>query len=613
MSAITTFTSDNGGLLSLLEKVRDLKVQLPDFQRGWIWDDDHVRSLIASISLSYPVGAVMMLEAQNSSVRFRIRPVEGVATSREVEPDWLILDGQQRLTSLYLALMSGIAVPTKDSRNVPISRWYYIDMVLALDPDGDRDDAVVSVPLDRTVKSFRGQVRADYSTDDREYANHMFPVRLLANSMEWRQGYQAYWNYDREYIERWNAFERSVIKRFEQYLIPIILLSADTPKEAVCQVFEKVNTGGVALTVFELLTATFAADNFSLRDDWEERRRLLRSQRLLQGADSTELLQVVALLSTMERRRDAVANGAAPDRAPVVACKRREILNVRLEEYQRHAPRAVVGYIAAARLLQGQKVFAGRDIPYRTQLVPLAAVLAELGSTGEREGVRQKLVRWFWCGVFGELYGSASETRFARDLPEVLAWIAGGTEPSTVTEALFSQDRLVALRSRQSAAYKGVSALLLRDGGLDLMSGDSVEVQTYFDESMDVHHVFPKKWCDANAVPPARRDSIINKTPLSARTNRSIGGDAPSIYLPRVEHRAEVDAARMNEMLRTHRMDPVALRSDDFESFWAARLASLTERVEAAMAKQVVRTTRWEGDEAPYSLQEEEEQEERAE
>ena len=73
-----------------------------------------------------------------------------------------------------------------------------------------------------------------------------------------------------------NTFESQVIKRFEQYHIPIIKLFNSTPKEAVCLVFEKVNTGGVALNVFELLTATFAADNFQLRDDWRAREKRLK-------------------------------------------------------------------------------------------------------------------------------------------------------------------------------------------------------------------------------------------------------------------------------------------------------------------------------------------------
>ena len=62
MPAITsTFKSGEPSLSDILRDIKDGKVQLPDFQRGWVWDDDHIISLIASISLSYPIGAVMLL------------------------------------------------------------------------------------------------------------------------------------------------------------------------------------------------------------------------------------------------------------------------------------------------------------------------------------------------------------------------------------------------------------------------------------------------------------------------------------------------------------------------------------------------------------------------
>jgi len=128
---ITTFSSDKEALVDLLLSIHRGKTQLPDFQRGWVWDDDHIRSLLASVSLSFPIGAVMMLETGGKSIRFKPRQVEGVPTQK-VEPERLILDGQQRLTSLYLALYSGQVVNTEDQRKNPIKRWYYLNILKAL-------------------------------------------------------------------------------------------------------------------------------------------------------------------------------------------------------------------------------------------------------------------------------------------------------------------------------------------------------------------------------------------------------------------------------------------------------------------------------------------------
>lgn len=588
MSAITTFDSTKESLLDMLRSIADAKTQLPDFQRGWVWDDDHIRSLLASLSLSYPVGTVMMLETGGEEVKFKPRPVEGVLANGS-KPERLILDGQQRLTSLYLATLFGGPVETQDARKKQIKRWYYVDMAKALSANGDRDEAIVSLPDDRLVRNFRNEVIADFSTPEREYETGLFPLNRVFNSAEWRRGFNRFWQHDGSKSELFDRFEEMVIKRFEQYQMPLILLRRPTPKDAVCQVFEKVNTGGVSLTVFELMTATFAADDYNLRDDWNARHTRLHAYKVLKGVQSGELLQAVALLATTERRTSRIAAGIQPENAPGIGCKRKDILGLTLLEYQRWAGPATEGFIRAAKLLRSEKIFDARDLPYNTQLTPLAAIMAMLGERSDHDGVRSKLLQWYWCGVFGELYGSAVESRFARDLPEVLAWTDTGSEPTTIRDANFFPSRLLTLRTRNSAAYKGIHALLLRDGALDFRSGDPIESQLYFDESVDIHHIFPKDWCIRQGIEPKHYDSIVNKTALSAKTNRTVGNKAPGVYLPMLEQQAGIGEGRMDEILESHNIFPLALRCDDFHEFFRMREAELLRRIESAMGKPVVR------------------------
>ncbi len=106
MNGAATFDSTKEFLQSLLKDIHNGKIQLPDFQRSWIWDDEHILGLLTSISLSYPIGAVMMLKTGNDHMRLKPRLIEGVTGRGHREPDYLILDGQQRLTSLYLTEQS---------------------------------------------------------------------------------------------------------------------------------------------------------------------------------------------------------------------------------------------------------------------------------------------------------------------------------------------------------------------------------------------------------------------------------------------------------------------------------------------------------------------------
>ncbi len=590
MSNGTTFDSTKRPLQEVLREIHEGATQLPDFQRGWVWDDDRIRSLLASISMAFPIGALMTLST--GGVKFKPRPVEGTEPSLStIAPDILILDGQQRLTSLYQALMGRGPVHTKDAKGKKIKRWYYVDMGAAMNPNGDREDAIRSVPGDRLVKRFGGEIGLDLSSPEKEYEQGLFPATRIFDAAPWRREFNRYWNHDSDQADLFDHFEVGVLERFKQYQVPIIKLTKETPKEAVCLVFEKVNTGGVSLTVFELVTAAFAAENFQLRDDWRARETHLKSSLpVLHGIDNDDFLQAICLMATRSRRIDAIQSGTPVDRAPGISCKRKDILKLTVEDYKAWADRAVQGFERAARFLHQQKIFRAKDIPYRKQIVPLAAILAMLGLEGETEGARRKIARWYWCGVLGELYGSAIESRFARDLPEVLDLVRGkDAEPITIHDANFAPNRLITLRTRNSAAYKGLYALLMRDGGLDFRTGEPIEGQTFFDDKIDIHHIFPRKWCEMNGIPAEDYNSIINKTAISARTNRSIGAKAPSIYLGTLERVAEIPLERMNELLRSHLIPPSSLRADDFGVFFEQRADALLGRIEDAMGKDIAR------------------------
>jgi hypothetical protein len=590
------FTSGEIPLDQILKESKSGKLQLPDFQRGWVWDDDHIASLLASISMSYPIGVVMTLETGNPDVRFRPRLLEGVYLDKLVEPDTLILDGQQRITSLYLALRSGEPVPTRDAKGKQLERLYFADIKACLDPFADREDAIFSVPGEGQVKTFRGEVTLDVSTREAQIAAEMFPLSLILDftaMTAWQLAYLASGPGEPEdRLKKWILFNEAVINAFVQYQVPMIQLVKSTPKEAVCQVFEKVNTGGVTLTVFELLTATYAVDDFNLRDHWQEVRDGLDEHPILDKVEATDFLQVVTLLATRQRRLNHLVSSPEDERAPAVTCKRKDILRLDLTDYVKWAEVAVSAFERVVPFLHGEHIFDARDLPYATQLVPLTAIFAVLGDKAEGHGVRQALRQWFWCGVFGEMYGGTTETRFALDLQDVVAWVEGsGPEPRTIKDAQFQADRLLTLRSRLSAAYKGLFALQMKRGARDFRTGDPIDIHAYVDDAIDIHHIFPKKWCDTSEhrISAGVADSVVNKTAIDAKTNKQIGGAGPSKYLSRIERVSQIDPAELDAILQSHDIDPIALRQDDFAVFFNRRFERLLKQIEEAMGKPVNR------------------------
>jgi len=553
----------------------------------------------------------MMLEVGGDSVRFAPKLLAGVTTSART-PELLLLDGQQRMTSLFQALYSDKPVATTDARGKKMSRWYYIDIEKALDPNEDREEVVFSVREDRTLREdFDRKIVVDYSTPEKEFDALVFPLNRLfhhGSFVEWQTKFLT--SDPSKTAERallWNRFQTEVLENINRYKLPAIILNRQTPKDAVCVVFEKVNTGGVPLNVFELLTATFAADGFNLKEDWARRKAELDTRPVLKAIENTDFLQALTLLSTRARRE---AFSAAHDDgvAPGISCKRKDVLKLTLAEYQEWADRVMDGLVWASQFLAGQFVFRAADLPYRTQLIPLAAIKVVVGGGAVNYAATDKLRQWYWCGVLGELYGGTTETRMARDLEHVPSWLRGdGGIPTTVAEATFRAGRLMTLKTRLSAAYKGVYALLMRQGGRDWIKDEPINMATFFDQQIDIHHVFPKAWCNRNGIDENRRESIANKTPLSYSTNRTIGGDSPSAYVPRVEKAAGVSAPEeLDAIIAGHAIEPAALRMADFDAFFAHRWQALLGLIEQAMGKEPVRDDLTDADAAAFEDEPEE-------
>lgn len=591
VAIMETFDSTKRRLFEILKDVHSGKIQLPDFQRGWIWDDTRIKGILASVAKSFPIGAIMLLETGNENVRFKTKPVEGVRLDNKVKPDLLILDGQQRITSLYQTIVTNEIVTTRNERNYKIKRWYYIDMVKAMDGNYDLEEAIISINENKQItEDFGRRVVLDLSDKKFEFENLMYPVCMIDDYSVWRREFNEYWHYDREKSMFWDRFEARIINSFNKYMVPVIILTKENPKEAVCQVFEKVNTGGVSLNVFELLTATFAAEDFDLKLDWQQIREEFKDYKLLSNVSNTDIIQAITLLATYNYKLNRARQGVPEEDLPAISCKRKDMLSLSLQDYKKCRNPIVQGFIKASKILFENHIFTARDLPYNTQLIPMSAILAVLSDKIDNLGHKKKMMQWFWCGVFGELYGSANETRYALDLPQVVDWIEhNGPKPKTIYDANFSPSRLHTLRTRNSAAYKGVYALLMDDETKDWLSATKIDVSTYFAESIDIHHIFPVAWCVRNGVSKDDYNCIINKTPLSSRTNRIVSGDAPSKYLARIQKHAGVDDEEFQCILESHVLSPELMYADNFVQFFSDRKEKILLRIERAMNKTIPR------------------------
>lgn len=576
------FESKDQELIKLLDGVEYGLTQIPDFQRDWVWDNDRIKMLLASLTCSYPIGAIMLLES-GGDLKFECRYVEGVKLEKKVSPELMILDGQQRLTSMYLSLRSSRAVSTCDAKdkNKKLKRFYYLDIRKALDTSTDRADAIVAVDENKQQRSNIGRdVVLDLSTPELEYKNRMIPFNKLSSRKDinvWRNKYQEYYKYDSDIVREYQKIDDSIIQPLLNYRLPVIKIYKTAPKEAVCQVFENVNRGGVSLTVFELLTATYAASGYRLRDVWDTISNSFKQEKsnLLEAMDQVSFLTSMTLLSTSLK-------GAT------VTAKKRDVLNLSLDDFKNNVSLLIGGCHRAEYLMVDMNIFSRSEIPYKTQLIPLSVICALLGKKCDNITVKDKIKQWFWCGVFGELYGGANETRYALDVQQVVEWCNDeGGLPKTINDCNFSAMRLFELSTKNSAAYKGMIGLILGNGAKDWISGGSMSLSNYLDRKADIHHIFPQNYCSVHHYNKVLWNSIINKTPIFAGTNRYIGGVAPSEYIDKVIRNKHLGQDKMAEFVCSHLVNFDKLLADDFYGFIVDRANRLLDGVERLTGKPI--------------------------
>ncbi|UCM87240.1 GmrSD restriction endonuclease domain-containing protein [Streptomyces marincola] len=598
---------DTQKLGDVLGDVASGVLQLPDFQRDWVWDDERIKALIATVTLDYPLGVVMALQT-GGTPPFKARPLNGAEAVENRVPDLLLLDGQQRLTSLFQCLHRDEPVSTRDARGKSMKRWYYVDIARAVGSPADRDEAIVSVPENRVLTSnFARDVVLDLSTTELECAAGYFPLHIVFDTHRVSAWHRAFVQRDDANWDLWPQFEDQVLKRVESFPVPMIKLDASTTMDAVCAVFERVNTGGVPLNVFELLTATYAGDQqhvaehgdyYRLPDAWKGIKQELTGFHPVfgrieagveDGLSSSDFLQAVALVRTWERKQEGL--GMA------VSCKRRDLLDLPLADFRRLAPRVTEAFMWVGAFLEKQCIVRTTDLPYRTQLVPLAAVRALIGERTDAPGAEERITQWYWCGVLGEMYGGSTESRFTRDVEQLIDWVRRpeATPPDTITEAAFLSDRLDTLATRNSAAYKGIYALLIKQGAVDWYFTDApLNPGRLVEHNVDVRHIFPKGWTSRNGITSTRANSIVNKTPLSARAARSMNG-SPGAYVRSLALESGMRSEWYDDVIGTHLIDPATLHENDFERFYENRAKQLLELVMAAMGKRTVfrDTTGW--------------------
>ena len=568
----TIFTPKAEMLRDVLTEIHKHKVALPDFQRPWVWEPEMVRDLILSVAYRYPAGSLLTMPILGNSFALRSFEGSGPLPPAPAKPATMVLDGQQRLTSLYQALYRSKGVQVKDR-----TFHFYLDVKYLLsDPpptDPILDTALFFVSDEKNAKRVRYESLKplyEITTKTQELTQGAMPLYLAMDKValaKWKRDHLkplAHNDIDKlDGLEvEWDRLVGPWLDAVYTYQFPVIELGASMPLEAICHIFEKVNSTGIALDVFDLCTAILWSEGFQLNKEWETSQGQLRPSFPMQDVSGTSFLQGLSLLASLNRKQ------ANPSNMVAVTCRKADLMKMNKATVQTWWPVLLDGYREAAKFMADQGILSKRVLPYSTLIIPLAAIFArviQVKGQAHVGAVWPKVRQWYWCSVFSQRYSSKTETISAQDFEQVLNWIDGGSAPDVVHAFNFRADALEEITSIRNAIYKGVLCLLASQGAKDFGGGGKLSTHLTVVTRQDHHHIFPTKALATLGVVDPRGDAIINKTLINAAVNQSIGGNLPSVYVK--NSRTKMGAAVFDDILTSHQIDPTLLIADQWPVF----------------------------------------------
>ena len=586
------FTAKPELLADLLRGIDRHKIALPNFQRPWVWEPEMVRDLLVSVAYRFPAGNLLTMPVFHTGLA--LRPFEGAGDGWKDQPNLIILDGQQRLTRLFQALYSRNGVRVKNR-----TYHFYLDAdVLLSDPDGSVDvgdplfeGALFYVAEDKKSRRIRYEgliPRYELTTRDDELAAGALPLAAMFDQdgllADWKKDYlvRRSTNDMTRYLdleEQWRKLVQPWLNRILNYPFPVIELRPDMPLAAICHIFERVNSTGVPLDVFELCTASLWAQGFHLNEGWAKTRNDLRGRNILpmQSLSGTYYLQGISLLDSFERKR------GRPDERIAVTFRKDDLMALKANTVRAWWAILEQGYVEASRFLTDSGVISAQILPYSTLIIPLSSIFSDLrrrkGEAATRAAWPQ-IRRWYWCSVFSQRYSSNVETNAALDFEQVATGVDGGDPPDVVRTFSFRSDAIQEIASIRNVVYKGILCLLASTDAKDFGGGGRLTTDLYYETRQDHHHIFPTNAFKQLGIADKRSDSIVNKTLISASANRSIGGDQPSLYVKRL--RTKLGINLFDEILTSHLIDPSYLEHDDWDGFVLDRRERLRQLVQRA-------------------------------
>ncbi len=587
---------DHVSLNTLISRLREGRFVIPDFQREFEWEPWDIRDLMRSVFLDYYIGSLLLWSGNREN--FDLLSCEDVYGHKgESRREYIVLDGQQRLTALYYAFLApDMPLPRRKNRY-----FYFI-----------RVDKFMDEQYDVAFMYDWSKSRAEYLDDSgRQYAEHIFPLAVVGAKgfalPNWLQGYEEHWRaiaknasddeMATKYAENALEFGEYVKTLTEQYQVSYIELDKQLGIDKICDIFTQVNSKGVQLDTFDLINALLRPQEIFLKRMWRD-----ASPRITDFVESSKMniyiLQVMSILRQnycSPRYLYFLVPGREKPVRDSDGTRRKEVLVGNKEEFVRLWNNAVESIEHAVELLRHPQEFgaiSSKYLPYTAIISVFSAIHFYVRNlpAGKQLYARDKVRYWYWASVFLNRYSGSVDSTAARDFLDLQSWIDNeeGEEPSAIAEFKMRFRDLDLHREvrRGTTVYDGIFNLLVIQGARDWVTGDAPRP-----DDLDDHHIVPVSK-GKNLGTGDLIHSILNRSPLTVQTNRNVIRDRwPNEYLPKWIEESGKDI--VSDVLRTHFVSPAALEIllrdpfvlDDYNDFLSERKRTFLDAIEELLIK----------------------------
>jgi hypothetical protein len=525
---------------ALFTDIDEGRVKIPKFQRSFVWEKDQSAKLIDSLIKGFPIGTFILWQTNEELRNFKNIGNIQLPEAPMGEPVKYVLDGQQRITSLY-AVRKGV-IFTVDGKDID-----YKDICINLDDDVDSEEQIVL-------------------TEQNKDGRYISVFDLLNNQITDYIGH-----YSNEEIKKIDVYKN----RLTTYDFSTVLI-LDYPLDVACEVFTRINTAGTELTLFEIMVAKTYDINreFDLAEKYEKLLNSKNNGKDLEDADYDTLPAQTILQCVSACHQGHI--------------QRREILKIKKNDFIDAWEPVVNALFCAVDWVRSQlRIPVSELLPYNVLLLPITYFFYKNDLHEPNEKQVLLLQQYFWWASLTNRFSSSVETKIDQDLNKVNE-ILRGESPSYRGEEiqLSFSDLQYMWFSPGDAKCKAILCLYSFYNPRRFDNDGLVHVDNSWlrwSNSKNYHHFFPRAYLRNKGYEDWQANSMLNITIVDDTLNKKkIRARAPKDYMKEYKKNNK----KIVDTMKSHLIDDLdgyGIWSDDYGAFLEQRgsrvLAELEKRL----------------------------------